>query len=612
MSVPAATAFGISPLETTPASRPSGTTTRVSILLEPAALPHRDPLFAETVRVNVTSAIAGLCANLGIPGIINVEVTHAPTDNGTNFLKLRVNGDRVRFPNELLTWLCAFLDNELPRFVENEDRLSNWLARHDRTSIASLISLTCVEALKRRCSVLFSEGAAMAYLQMLQQKGPEFPGLDLAYLQRTLKPVLNAWISIADAPTIGTALASFGNRPAAEVSQEIISALSADTVQIRMPLEYLREITTEAGESSLEALSWLRKGLFDELGLNFPRFHLVVDDSLRPRSFAFQVNDLLTMPRAALPKGTILVNSTPDDFTPLKQRLDDWARESAEETHGATKLPAGEIPCVLDPVTAWPNSLLPTSFAEHAVSIGLSTWDPLQYLVLCMGVALQAHAARLVTLKTVRLDLDRLAVDWPMTVAAALTEVTEYQLTWILQQLAREGVSIGNFLAILERLIDREYLATSQSAVTVLDDYPGQLFKDDKVQSPQGWLAFVRAGLRRTISDKIARHGTTLVLYVLEPALEDMVAAAGPLENMDETYVDHVLDAVRAEVRNVSARALVPAVVTTSEARLPLREILLQEFPRMAVIAHNEVSPELNIMPFARIGMSAKLQLHTS
>ena len=64
-----------------------------------------------------------------------------------------------------------------------------------------------------------------------------------------------------------------------------------------MPADYMREIASQATEADRGDLPWLRDGLFEELGLTFPNFHFVVDDTLLPRSFAFQINDLLTIPR---------------------------------------------------------------------------------------------------------------------------------------------------------------------------------------------------------------------------------------------------------------------------------------------------------------------------
>jgi type III secretory pathway component EscV len=41
--------------------------------------------------------------------------------------------------------------------------------------------------------------------------------------------------------------------------------------------------------------------------------------------------------------------------------------------------------------------------------------------------------------------------------------------------------------------------------------------------------------------------------------------------------------------------------LTTSDVRVPLRKVIAQEFPRLFVVAYQELMPGLNVMPVARI-----------
>jgi type III secretion protein V len=61
------------------------------------------------------------------------------------------------------------------------------------------------------------------------------------------------------------------------------------------------------------------------------------------------------------------------------------------------------------------------------------------------------------------------------------------------------------------------------------------------------------------------------------------------------------LTVVRDEVGNLPPTAQNPVILTTQEVRLRLRKEVAHEFPHLNVLSYQELSPDMNIQPIARI-----------
>ncbi|HZN10943.1 MAG TPA: FHIPEP family type III secretion protein, partial [Blastocatellia bacterium] len=64
-----------------------------------------------------------------------------------------------------------------------------------------------------------------------------------------------------------------------------------------------------------------------------------------------------------------------------------------------------------------------------------------------------------------------------------------------------------------------------------------------------------------------------------------------------------ILDALRREIATPPPSAQRPVVVTDMELRRFVRKMVELEFPQLAVLSYQELTPELNVQPVARISM---------
>jgi type III secretion protein V len=104
--------------------------------------------------------------------------------------------------------------------------------------------------------------------------------------------------------------------------------------------------------------------------------------------------------------------------------------------------------------------------------------------------------------------------------------------------------------------------------------------------------------MKRYISYKYTRGNSTLPVYLIAPEIEARLnqIEAQPLNNEER---GKLIGGVLKEARY--SPSAIPVILTSIETRRVLRKLLEREFPWLAVLSYQELSPEMNIQPLARI-----------
>lgn len=237
---------------------------------------------------------------------------------------------------------------------------------------------------------------------------------------------------------------------------------------------------------------------------------------------------------------------------------------------------------------------------------GWTTWDALGYLVLFLSADLRAHSACLLHRQAVEDHLEQLEMAFPALIKAAREKVPIEQMARVLRALITEEITIRDLRSILEQMLDYDYIVTDPARYIIFDDRLPLPEPPDEAwfNAPGNLTAFVRAGMKRYISHKYTRGQSTLIVYLLHPDIEGILSEhqrQGTLP--DESQCEELLDEVRIEAEAFPVTASIPAILTTIDVRPILREIIAPEFPRLPVLSYQELSPDLNIQPIARIAL---------
>ena len=372
-----------------------------------------------------------------------------------------------------------------------------------------------------------------------------------------------------------TGNAATGNEPACSVGV---------TVARGMP-----EHASTADDNGVEnLLSLMRDGLFVELGVLVPQVDLRENADLPDAAFEVRLNDGEPVRLTGLQLDEVLINDTPDRLLLLG-------------LHGRA---------ATNPATGAASTIarLSDEDVQKCRRAGLTTWGRAGYLVLHVSVLLRRAAASLQTEAATRHLLDSAAIIFPALVQPALQRYSIATITNVLRHLLAEEISIRNLRGILECLLcadgssdvdlDR-FIVFSANAEPLAFDPQGRAVTN----LPASVLAgHVRTWLKRYISNKYTGGSGTLSVYLLDRNLEQRLRQL-PERPLTPDESSRLIEAVRKGLapRTADAHAV---LLTNFDVRATARAVLRDAFPMLSVLSYQELSPELNISPIARVAWS--------
>ncbi|QRK04594.1 type III secretion system export apparatus subunit SctV [Archangium violaceum] len=320
------------------------------------------------------------------------------------------------------------------------------------------------------------------------------------------------------------------------------------------------------GKFLFELIPFMRDGLFVELGVRFPGVRARGNPNLPPGSYQIQLNEVPVVTGQAT-IGHVLVNDT-------VERLRLMNIQGFEALNPATRQPA-----------AW----VPEQHKETLEAAGLTTWDVPGYIILHLAAVLRRQAREFIGVQETQSMLDQLEKAFPAIVKEVVPKVvTVLKLTDILGRLVEEEISIRDLRGILQALA--EY---------------GQVEADNVMLTEH-----VRSSLRRYVSHKFARGTGTLVVYLLDPQIEEAIrssikrTSAGTHLALEPDIAQEIVQAVKSECGHLPPSAQRPVILTAMDIRRYVRKLLEFEFnPPFSIVSFQELSPDLNIQPVARISI---------
>jgi len=329
-------------------------------------------------------------------------------------------------------------------------------------------------------------------------------------------------------------------------------------------------------------LSMMTDGLFYELGLVFRLPTILVDDALSPPWFRCEWNDLRLPPQRGMDDQSVLVNDTAE-----RLRLLNIKGEEAVN-------PANGSEC----------AIIDKSYQAIAQQAGLTTWDSRGYAVLALSATIRRAAAALVNRSLYDLYVLRLRDFSPDVVSSLEGAIEPDFVVQVLRGLLAEEITVRDLSSILQAILELRSIVNIDSGEYILFAPPtGGMFLDLHRKQPSelipaDYVEFVRWSLKRYISHKYTRGQNTLIVYLITQDAEKLLARPDQLDFGAEAAI---LQAVRDELGSLPPTAQTPVILTASTVRRRLQRLVSTEFPRLAVLSYQELSPDMNIQPIARI-----------
>jgi type III secretion protein V len=311
-----------------------------------------------------------------------------------------------------------------------------------------------------------------------------------------------------------------------------------------------------------EQIPKIRAALYQDLGIKFPPVHIRANSpQLGDWEYAILLNEVPVV-KAKIIANSVLVGET-------------------EQTLRRYNIPFTSYSSGPGMPALWVEE----KYTEILSKAGLKFWTALQIIGLHLTQFYKQYGSEFIGIQEVRQMLEFIEKSFPDLVKEVNRLVSLQKLTDIFKRLVQEDISIKDLRTILEALGEA---AQTEKDVIVLTEY-------------------ARESLKRYISYKYSQGQSTLAVYVVDPEIEDMIAAAikqtstGSRLGLDPDSLELIKHAIRSAIKPVPAGGQPPVVLTGFTVRRFVKRLVEQEFPEAAVVSYQEILPEIRIQPLGRI-----------
>jgi type III secretion protein V len=336
----------------------------------------------------------------------------------------------------------------------------------------------------------------------------------------------------------------------------------------------LVSLEKKEGKEFFEKLVNLRNTLYRQLGVVFPplRVDLVRLAFEEGNNFRFWLNEA-PISTGRIRSDCVLVNAP-------AQRLTEHGIEAEATVNPADHKPA-----------AW----IERSDIERASVLEMKIWDTEEVLLLEISAFLRQHAMDFITMQESQWMITEVRKFYPALVDEIVPKmVSLQQLTEVLHRLLGEQVPIKDMRAILQAI--GEWNRIDSGDTMALAEH-------------------ARLALRRRICFGLSGGRPRLLVYQLDPALEDMIrdsirqGPTGAFLAMDQEQSDLLVGAIRSQIGDVSTRIQNPVLVVDGSVRRFIKPALGGAFPEVHALSYNELAPEITVEPIGIISLSRPPEL---
>ncbi len=313
-----------------------------------------------------------------------------------------------------------------------------------------------------------------------------------------------------------------------------------------------------------EELIKIRRSLYFELGVPFPGIHLRFNDQIEHQSYVIILSEV-PVAQGHLRPGWLII------------------RES-EQTIKALSIDVERDKDFLPGIhSLWSES----SKKELLDRAGITSLDTTQILGYHIAAVLRRYSSEFIGIQETRFLLSAMEQRFPDLVKEVTRVMPMQKLAEILQRLVSEDIPIRNLRTILEALVDW-----------------GQKEKDTVLLTE-----YVRGSLKRHISYKHSSGLNMLPAYLLAPNVEDTVRAAirqtssGSYMALDPATSKRLLESIKNTVGDLPSTGNKPVLLASMDIRRFMRKLIEQDLYELQVLSYQELTPEVNIQPLARIDL---------
>ena len=347
--------------------------------------------------------------------------------------------------------------------------------------------------------------------------------------------------------------------------EKVEKLLDLDTMELEVGYGLVRMVDASKGGDLLERISMIRRQIAVELGIIVPPVRIRDNMQLGANDYVIKIKG------QAVARGV----TYPEQFLAMD--------------NGATsgRMPGGTL--TTEPAFGLPAYWITESERPQAELLNYTVVEATAVLATHLTEIIKSHAHELLTRQEVKNLVENLKARVPALVEEVVpTQVKPGELQKVMQYLLRERVPVRDLEAILE----------------TLGDYAGRT-KDLEVLTE-----YVRNALARTICKQYVDDRDRVWCLTLEPALEDMISGhldrgeRGTTNTMSAQTTQQLVQRIAAKINELTQTGRTAVLLCSPQIRSAVRRMIESALPHVAVLAYNEIVPEVTVEAVGLIGMN--------
>lgn len=299
-----------------------------------------------------------------------------------------------------------------------------------------------------------------------------------------------------------------------------------------------------------ESLVSVQRSILTDLGVEVPQIYLSYDDTLAEDTYRIFVHEIPASTGKIMRNDVLLLEK--ENNLPLLG-IEDYTQN---ETSFGEKLNG-----------IW----IPENKANTCKEFGLTTLTNGEFLNRHLSYTIKKHVSTFIGMQEIKALLDKMT-DYQDLIRELLRMLPLNKITDVLQRLIAEDVSIRNFKAILDALL--EWSQREKDTVLITE--------------------YVRVALGRYISYKFTNGKNVLPCILLSHDIEDSIrdairhTATGSYLALDPSISAAIVEHCREKLDQSQSMTVKPVILTQLDIRRYTRSIVEKELPFLHVLSFQE------------------------
>ncbi|RMF94358.1 MAG: flagellar biosynthesis protein FlhA [Candidatus Schekmanbacteria bacterium] len=341
------------------------------------------------------------------------------------------------------------------------------------------------------------------------------------------------------------------------------SLLSPDMLGLEVGYGIIPFIDTSQNGELLQRIKSIRRQMAIELGIMIPPIHVKDNLNFKPGEYAILLKGI------EIARGNMMLGHS--------------LALAAETTKGEIE----GIP-TKDPTFNLPALWIPDSDKERAQILGYTVVDIPSVIATHLTETIKNYSHELIGRQEVQKLIDGISKTHPKLVEELIpNNLTLGGVQKVLQNLLKEQIPIKDLITILECLADYSPLTKDTDVLT----------------------EYVRQGLSRYISHRYRDENNEMKVAVLDTYVEETISNAiqntsqGSYLALDPEFTQSFLEKISMAVQKFNTLNLQPIILCSPIIRFHLKRLTEKFIPNLAVISHNELTPDTKINTIEIVSM---------